>query len=188
MDKIKIVTVGDGSIGKNKFLWAFAKNEIPPDYVPTVVDNIVQKINFKGKDISLQIWDTSAADDLEGIRVLSYAKTNIFLICFNIADQVSLENAEKKWLAEIRNHVNNPFIFLVGLNSELRNDESTNNELAQKNVQYITYEQGKAKANETKIDGYCECSLKSVDSVKAVFDQALDALYKSKNDKHCIIY
>ena len=101
MDKIKIVTVGDGSIGKNKFLWAFAKNEVPPDYVPTVVDNIVLKINFKGKDISLQIWDTSAADDLEDIRVLSYVKTNIFLICFNIVDPVSLENAEKNGLKKL---------------------------------------------------------------------------------------
>lgn len=44
MEKIhrrKLVIVGDGACGKTSLLFVFTKDEMPPDYVPTVFDNYV---------------------------------------------------------------------------------------------------------------------------------------------------
>jgi small GTP-binding protein len=112
--KVKVVVIGDGAVGKTCLLWAYAKHEIPPDYVPTVFDNHVVKFQAKNEEIVLQLWDTAGQEDLEHIRVLSYTNTDIFLICFSVVDPTSLANIIAKWLPELRKYVKEPRILLGG--------------------------------------------------------------------------
>ena len=37
-DRIKIVPVGDGAVGKTSIIWRYGRKEIPPEHEPTVVD------------------------------------------------------------------------------------------------------------------------------------------------------
>lgn len=53
---IKIVTIGDGSVGKTCMLMSYTQDKFPTDYVPTVFDNYSADIKYENKFISLSLW------------------------------------------------------------------------------------------------------------------------------------
>ena len=55
------------------------------------------------------------------IRRLAYPQTNIFLLCFNLVDQISFQNVKEKWVPELREFAPKVPIILVGLQSDERN-------------------------------------------------------------------
>ena len=48
-------------------------------------------LNGNGQQISLSLWDTSGQDDYDRLRPLSYAETDVFFVCFSLADPATLE-------------------------------------------------------------------------------------------------
>ena len=99
--KIKVVFVGDKGIGKNALIFCIEKGEIIGDYVPTVIDNYIVKITYRGRTYNVQMWDTSWQEDLENIRVLSYTNTDIFVFFYSLINKQSLHNIENMWYDEI---------------------------------------------------------------------------------------
>ena len=55
-DSIKIVVVGDGSVGKTCMLLSYAENRFPTEYVPTVFENYQTTVHVNGEAHYLQIW------------------------------------------------------------------------------------------------------------------------------------
>ena len=183
---IKLVVVGDGAVGKTCLLWSYANQSIPPEYVPTVFDNYSAKVHVDGEDVTLQLWDTAGQEELENIRVLSYSNTNTFLMCFAVSEPTSYTNIKSKWLVELKQHVLEPVILLVGTKVDLRKDESIIKQLKQQNQAPITTEQGQQLAQEIGAAGYLECSAITQEGIKQVFDKAiLTALHPPKAKKVC---
>lgn len=56
--KIKMVTVGDGAVGKTSMLMSYATGKFPKKYVPTVFDNHVVIVTCGDDIIELTLWDT----------------------------------------------------------------------------------------------------------------------------------
>jgi small GTP-binding protein len=184
----KTVVVGDGAVGKTCILWCYAKNEFPTEYVPTVFDNYVVKVQSGNQEINLQLWDTAGQEDLENIRVLSYTNTNVFLLCFAVSEPDSYYNVQTKWLRELNQYNKDPVIILVGTKVDLRGDTMTISKLQDEGKKMITEEQGKQKAQQIGAVGYLECSaLNNQQSVKAVFDFALKTAMKPKAKKICTL-
>lgn len=177
---LKVVVVGDGAVGKTCLLWSYAKKEIPPEYVPTVFDNYVVKVDVNGEEVQLQLWDTAGQEELENIRILSYTNTDVFLVCFSVTEPNSFENVQNIWLKELRKHVQNPVYLLVGTKTDLRTDDATLQSLSQAGKKPITPEEGKKLAQEIKAIDYVECSAIKQDGVKEVFDVAMKHALKPK--------
>eukprot|EP01097_Dermamoeba_algensis_P005902 TRINITY_DN371_c0_g1_i4.p1 TRINITY_DN371_c0_g1~~TRINITY_DN371_c0_g1_i4.p1 ORF type:complete len:184 (-),score=46.39 TRINITY_DN371_c0_g1_i4:227-778(-) len=163
---IKLVVVGDGAVGKTCLLIAYANNRFPEDYIPTVFDNYVVNITAGETNIELGLWDTAGQEEYDRLRPLSYANANVFLICFSVVNPVSYENITAKWYPEVIHYCPEVPQVLVGTKVDLRKDSK----------EIITSEQGEALSKKIKAVKYMECSAKTGENLKPVFDEAIKAV------------
>eukprot|EP01120_Amphizonella_sp_Union-15-10_P006390 TRINITY_DN2038_c0_g1_i3.p1 TRINITY_DN2038_c0_g1~~TRINITY_DN2038_c0_g1_i3.p1 ORF type:complete len:194 (-),score=33.17 TRINITY_DN2038_c0_g1_i3:50-631(-) len=170
---IKLVVVGDGAVGKTCLLIAYANNKFPEDYVPTVFDNYVVNISAGEQTIELGLWDTAGQEEYDRLRPLSYANANIFLICFSVVNPVSYENISSKWYPELMHFCPEIPYLLVGTKTDLRNDQGTIDKLKASGSAPIVSAKGDELAKKIKASKYMECSAKTEDNLKTVFDEAI---------------
>jgi len=186
----KLVIVGDGACGKTCLLIVFSKDQFPEVYVPTVFENYVADIEVDGKQVELALWDTAGQEDYDRLRPLSYPDTDVILMCFSIDSPDSLENIPEKWTPEVRQFCPNVPIILVGNKKDLRSDPNTLRELSKMKQEPIRQEEGRAMADKIGAFGYLECSAKTKDGVRGVFETATRAALqvKKKKRRNCILF
>jgi len=186
----KLVIVGDGACGKTCLLIVFSKDQFPEVYVPTVFENYVADIEVDSKQVELALWDTAGQEDYDRLRPLSYPDTDVILMCFSIDSPDSLENIPEKWTPEVRHFCPNVPIILVGNKKDLRNDSNTIKELSKMKQQPVSYEEGQAMASKIGAYGYMECSARTKEGVREVFELATRAALqtkKRKKNKGCLM-
>ena len=185
----KLVIVGDGACGKTCLLIVFSKDQFPEVYVPTVFENYVADIEVGGRQVELALWDTAGQEDYERLRPLSYPDTDVILMCFSIDSPDSLENIPEKWTPEVRHFCPNVPIILVGNKKDLRNDENTKRELQKMNQAPLKADEGKRMADTISAVAYLECSAKTKEGVREVFEQATRAalVVRRKKRRPCTL-
>lgn len=185
----KLVIVGDGACGKTCLLIVFSKDQFPEVYVPTVFENYVADIQIDGKQVELALWDTAGQEDYDRLRPLSYPDTDVILMCFSIDSPDSLENIPEKWTPEVRHFCPNVPIILVGNKKDLRHDPNTIKELEKMRQSPVSPEEGRAMAEKINAFGYLECSAKTSEGVREVFEIATRAALQIKRRKRtkCVL-
>ncbi|XP_015251759.1 rho-related GTP-binding protein RhoA-C-like isoform X2 [Cyprinodon tularosa] len=112
-------------------------------------------------------------------------------MCYSIDSPDSLENISEKWTPEVKHFCPNVPIILVGNKKDLRNDENTRRELAKMKQEPVKTEDGKEMAIRIKAFGFLECSAKTKDAVRDVFDMATRAALQvrksNKTIKGCML-
>jgi len=176
IQSVKLVVVGDGTVGKTCLLIAYTSNSFPEEYVPTVFDNYSANVMVDGKTVSLGLWDTAGQEDYDRLRPLSYPSTDIFLICFSLVTPVSFNNVKSKWAQEVTHHCPDAKILLVGTKCDLKDDKEIVDKLAKDGQSPIGQSQGENMAREIKAIGYMECSALTQKGLKNVFDEAIKAV------------
>jgi len=179
----KLVIVGDGACGKTCLLIVFSKDQFPEVYVPTVFENYVADIEVDGKQVELALWDTAGQEDYDRLRPLSYPDTDVILMCFSIDSPDSLENIPEKWTPEVKHFCPNVPIILVGNKKDLRNDEGTKWELQKQKQEPVKKEDAEEMAQKINAFAYLECSAKSKEGVREVFETATRAALQTKKKK-----
>ncbi len=164
------------AVGKTCLLIAYANNRFPEDYIPTVFDNYVVNLTAGDQTIELGLWDTAGQEEYDRLRPLSYANANVFLVCFSVVNPVSFENVSAKWYPEVMHFCPEVPQLLVGTKMDLRRDEGTLKKLRDANQVPISYEQGLELARKIKAIRYMECSAKTGEALKNVFDEAVKAV------------
>ena len=97
---VKTLIVGDGECGKTCLLMSYSKKEFP-EYVPSSLELEARTIEVDGKTVQLVLWDTCRQlEDYDRIRALSYAGTDVILMCFSIDSPDSLGNTSVKKVPE----------------------------------------------------------------------------------------
>jgi len=180
MIEVKCVVVGDGAVGKTCLLISYIENKFPHEYVPTVFDNYEKEIEYQGEEVKLSLWDTAGQEAYTKIRILSYPKTDVFLLCFSVVNPASYINTKDVWHVEIMKNCPTARIVLVGTKIDLRDDKSTLEELSSQGKSPISKEQGLAKADEIGAVNYLECSALSQEGLKEVFEYSLQTVAEAQ--------
>jgi len=182
--QVKLVVIGDGAVGKTCLLIAYANNRFPEDYVPTVFDNYVVNINAGTTVIELGLWDTAGQEEYDRLRPLSYANAHVFLVCFGVINKVSFDNVTTKWFPEVVHFCPNVPLLLVGTKLDLRSDQAYLDKMKITPDQLIAPEQGVELAKKIKAAKYLECSARTGENLKLVFEEAVKcALFSPKKKK-----
>jgi len=186
---IKLVVIGDGAVGKTCLLISYANSKFPEDYIPTVFDNYVVNITAGNETIELGLWDTAGQEEYDRLRPLSYANANVFLICFAVVNPISYDNINHKWHPEVIHFCPDTPLVLVGTKVDLRKDDGwVEKNLKANNLAPISTAQGQELAKKIKAFKYLECSARTEENLKTVFDEAIKAVYFApKKKKTCVM-
>lgn len=153
-------------------------------YVPTVFENYVADVEVDGRHVELALWDTAGQEDYDRLRPLSYPDSHVILICFAIDSPDSLDNVQEKargicanlqWISEVLHFCAGLPIILVGLKCDLRNDPKTIEELKKTRQAPVTTEEAMAVSQKIGAYKYLECSARTREGVKEVFEHATRA-------------
>ncbi|CAF2145121.1 hypothetical protein BRARA_B03833 [Brassica rapa] len=173
---IKCVTVGDGAVGKTCMLICYTSNKFPTDYIPTVFDNFSANVVVEGTTVNLGLWDTAGQEDYNRLRPLSYRGADVFVLSFSLVSRASYENVFKKWIPELQHFAPGVPLVLVGTKLDLREDRHY---LADHpGLSPVTTAQGEELRKLIGATYYIECSSKTQQNVKAVFDSAIKEVIK----------
>ena len=139
------------------------------------------KVNEKEVELSLQ--DTAGQEDYDQLRPLSYPSTDVFLLMFSVVSKDSLDNVKSKWVKELRHFSPTVPIVLVGTKTDLREARAD---------QALDWEAGDKMAKSIGARCYLECSALEQRGVKAIFDEAVEAILdptdgKDKAKKQCVL-
>ena len=129
--EVKLVLVGDTTVGKSCLIVNYQQQVFSEDYEPNVLDVFRGPKQFEGKQLELEIHDTSGDQHLGVNRQVCYNRTDCFMLCVAINNRTSFENINK-WRAEIRQVCQETPIILVGTKKDLRgltNDSLTEQEI-----------------------------------------------------------
>jgi small GTP-binding protein len=156
-------------------LISYTTNTFPEEYIPTVFDNYSANVMVDSKPITIGLWDTAGQEDYDRLRPLSYPQTDVFLICFALDGLTSFENVKNKWVPEIQHHAPGAPFILVGTKLDLRNDAKAGSE-----GKFISRLQGEGLKEELRAFKYLECSARTQEGLKQVFDEAIRCVLTSQ--------
>ncbi|VVB10264.1 unnamed protein product [Arabis nemorensis] len=159
------------------------------DYVPTVFDNFSANVIVDGNTINLGLWDTAGKftldfcgqEDYNRLRPLSYRGADVFLLAFSLVSKASYENVSKKWVPELRHYAPGVPIILVGTKLDLRDDKQFF--VDHPGAVPISTAQGEELKKLIGALAYIECSAKTQQNVKAVFDAAIKVVLQPPKNK-----
>lgn len=173
--KLKVVTVGDSSVGKTCILYRFLRDEFYDSYVPTIIENQMTQMKIEDHYVQFELWDTAGQEEYSELRRLSYHLTDIFLLVFSVVDMNSWENAIKLWYPDLTNNFKRPIIVFVGNKIDLRTSEAVEagTHVSKENAENIIKKLGCK---------YYECSAKEKSGVVELFNLSAKICLKKKNE------
>ena len=162
-------------MGKTCLIRNYLYNDFNDDYVPSVLDIWEATKTFNGKEIELQLVDTSGDPYLQLDRQLKYSKADGFMICTAVNSVSSLENVERKWIGEISVVQTAPMLLILTKKDLIPYLEEAETE-------HITEEVVRKKAKDLNFTDHAMTSAKAWEdfNVHKAFDSAIQAAYYNK--------
>jgi len=102
--QIKLLTIGDSSVGKTCLLHQYTNKSFPGSSIPTVgIDFKIMNITIDGKRIKMQCWDTAGQERYRNITANYYRNAQGIVLVYDITNRKSFE-AIDTWIAQIHVH------------------------------------------------------------------------------------
>ncbi|KAI8798874.1 ras-like GTP-binding protein rhoA [Biomphalaria glabrata] len=174
----KIAVVGDSGVGKTSLIQRLMTDDFdentPQEYIASALKVDEKLIELKkGKKVRLFIYDTGGQETFKHLRKLNYPKSDAVIICFSVDNIESLQNVKKNWVPEMQRLCPGIPMLLVGNKVDIRHEsESIKN--------FVPRGKGENTAKKNKMVGYIECSAKTDEKVKDVFEKIAQVALQRK--------
>ena len=100
-EKIKLMILGDSTVGKTAILRQYCQNEFLGKYVTTVgIDFQMKYINLNNKKIRLQIWDTAGQERYRVVTKNYFNASDGFIIVYDITNRETFKSINN-WIEQI---------------------------------------------------------------------------------------
>ena len=100
-EKIKLMILGDSTVGKTALLRKYCKNDFLGKYVTTVgIDFQMKYIDYNNKKIRLQIWDTAGEERYRVVTKNYFNASDGFIIVYDITSRETFKNINN-WIEQI---------------------------------------------------------------------------------------
>ena len=167
---IKLVILGDVSVGKSNFLYRFVDGEFNPIHVATVGFDFKSRVweipNLK-KKVKFQIWYTAGQEKYMSINKNLFQRVQGIILMYDITREDTFNNLSK-WMEHIKENANGIPLILIGNKSDLNNERKVNEE------------DGKAFAKNNKII-FLEASAKIGTNVEESFMKLSELIIENQN-------
>ncbi|OMJ72577.1 hypothetical protein SteCoe_28934 [Stentor coeruleus] len=122
--EFKIVTLGEGRVGKTSLTLKFARNEFHDNEISTVQANFIQKdVQLDGGiQVRLNIWDTAGQERFRALAPNYYRQANGAVIAYDITDAGSF-NKVKAWVKELQSQADKDISIVIAGNKCDRESE-----------------------------------------------------------------
>lgn len=169
-DKVyKFLLLGDPSVGKTCVLMRYTDNNFERNYISTIgLDFRMKTLNYKNKNIKIQIWDTAGQERYMGMTKTYFKGANGILLIYDVTSSSSFKNIEK-WLDHIRNNMDTKDIVLI----------LVANKIDLSGARQVTTEMGKSLAQKHEIELFTEVSAKDDVNIEKCFNLLIETVYNS---------
>ncbi|XP_050704680.1 uncharacterized protein LOC126990169 [Eriocheir sinensis] len=174
--RLKVVVVGDNTVGKNSLLISYITGKFHEPYVHKMYE-YTGTHTVDGVSYPLFMLRTAAKEDYDRLRPLSYHGAHVFILCFALDNRASFENVSSKWLPELHKHCPKTPIVLVGTKMDVRN------------LDVLMPHDGKELVERHQVSKYVECSAKTQEGLQEVFDAVVRAAIAAvaQRSRRCVI-
>ena len=165
----KILTIGDGGVGKTSILRRYVENKFLKHHLSTIgIDFLSKTLKIKDKEIKLKIWDTAGQERYRQITSHIYKDADGIILVFDVTSEESF-NQITDWMEQIKNNVSKEEINLILIGNKC--------DLADRMVEK---ERGEKMAEKLKIK-YFETSALTGQGINEAFEELAKQIFKNKN-------
>ena len=129
---LKILILGDSSVGKTTLLLKYVDGYFPTIYVATIgVEFKVKKINVNGIDLNLQIWDTAGQERFRGVTRNFMKGADGIIYAYDITKKSSFDSL-KNWIIQSEESTVGFKKIIIGNKTDLETERVVSKEAFQK--------------------------------------------------------
>ena len=173
---VKLLVLGDLSVGKTSFIYRFIENKFGLDQIPTTgLDLKTADVIIDDKKVRVQLWDTVGQEKYKSITKNLIQRVQGIIILFDITNEESFNNLNS-WIKIIKEHCGDKMpILIVGNKCDLEEERTVPREVI---YDYIKREKRQ----------YIETSCKTGKNIKKVIDNISKKIINSLTDKKNISF
>jgi small GTP-binding protein len=160
---LKILILGDSSVGKTTLLLKYVDGYFPTIYVATIgVEFKIKKINVNGIDLNLQIWDTAGQERFRGVTRNFMKGADGIIYAYDITKKSSFDSL-KNWIIQSEESTVGFKKIIIGNKADLESERVVSKDAFQKFCQNKNIQGMEVSAkNGTNVDKYFELLAKLI--------------------------
>ena len=165
----KILTIGDGGVGKTSILRRYVENKFLKHHLSTIgIDFLSKTLKIKDKEIKLKIWDTAGQERYRQITSHIYKDADGIILVFDVTSEESF-NQITDWMEQIKNNVSKEEINLILIGNKCDLED-----------RMVEKERGEEMAEKLKIK-YFETSALTGQGINEAFEELAKQIFRNKN-------
>ena len=163
---VKVIIIGDSSVGKTNIMNKYLKNEFLEDSKATVGVEFGSKLfKIEGHNIKAQIWDTAGEEKYKAITGAYYKGSKGAFVVYDITRKESFDSVDR-WINDLKSTGDSKMtIILIGNKCDLEDKRE------------VPKEKGEEKARSFGC-AFLETSALSGDNIEKGFEMMISEIFK----------